>query len=331
MFAAAAIPALAGIILSWFALSDIRAGQGRVTGRTAALFGALAWPVTIMAAAALFPMIAVAGRVGPTGHVTALGAWMATLVSATAAVLAVAAVRGTLRWVSERPSSGRFRVIRGLIVILALSLAGFVILGRVGARRTIVMFSGSGAVDARHGAPPFMFEPGDEEAIDPQPALQLPPIEADAPIFPAVEKPASALPVQNVPWLRMTFTSVELRQEAGTLWLAMDWAEHIQGECEHTFRTVENGTDLNALTRKTMFRKEEKDGYEVRHQRIEWRLPAGVEREEAEDFRNTVANEWLQKSLVVRPGDEKRLFQLKVPDRGTITAWTGAKFLGDAP
>ena len=68
---------------------------------------------------------------------------------------------------------------------------------------------------------------------------------------------------------------------------------------EHTFRTLENGSNLNALTRKTSFLKQEKDSPEVRHQRIEWRLPAAVERPDALALRDQVAEQWLRKSFAV--------------------------------
>ena len=51
---------------------------------------------------------------------------------------------------------------------------------------------------------------------------------------------------------------------------------------------------------------------------------------EGQDFRDRVAAQWLGKELVVRPVDENVIFQLQVPDRGTITGSVGAKCLGGA-
>ncbi|MCI0534943.1 MAG: serine/threonine protein kinase, partial [Verrucomicrobiales bacterium] len=304
------LPTVAGTLLGWIALSDLRSSQGRLRGISLASLAGLAWPLLFLLSATIIPLLVVASgirRAQILGGVTPLGVWLATLVSASAFVLAIWAVGATLRW-ARGPASGRpFGKTPWIVAPLVLSVVGYVLFARFPARPWEQMRGGFGPPHvpdmAHEELPPF--NEGDDLAAVPEPGTRR------------NDYQPIGTPSQAVPWLRMTFTAVELREEEGTRWLAMDWVEDVHGECEHTFRTLENGSDLNAVTRKTGFLKQEKDSPEVRHQRIEWRLPAVVEQTDALAFRDQVAEEWLRKSLVVRPGDERLLFKLQVPDRGT--------------
>jgi tRNA A-37 threonylcarbamoyl transferase component Bud32 len=118
------LPLLAGIagtILGWVALSDIRAGQGRVRGLPLAVFGALTWPLLmLLGIAAGIPYFLV--RVNAArGAGTILATLAPFLVLAGVITFAIWAVYSATRWGSGRYESQRRGVLKWIFAALLIA------------------------------------------------------------------------------------------------------------------------------------------------------------------------------------------------------------------
>jgi serine/threonine protein kinase len=132
-------------------------------------------------------------------------------------------------------------------------------------------------------------------------------------------------PGTSIPTLHVTVTSVELRDEGPTgRWLALDYSEQGQGDCELVVRT--EGDGRNHTTRKNSFLKNIPGVGEVRHQRVEWLLPEDLDKASRNHLRETVAKSRLYKTLAMQPGTETPLFDVPLPKGGRLAASFGAKF-----
>jgi len=126
---------LAGTILGWIALSDIRAQNGRVRGLALAAFGGLAWPVILLFAAAVFaasPFVYYL-RSGPNAQMP-LAALLVMVVAAGLVTFAVWMVYATTRWASGKAASQR-GVLRWIFVALVL-FGGAVLFASVARKST---------------------------------------------------------------------------------------------------------------------------------------------------------------------------------------------------
>jgi tRNA A-37 threonylcarbamoyl transferase component Bud32 len=141
----------------------------------------------------------------------------------------------------------------------------------------------------------------------------------------AVE-PGPGPAAEAAPIIQFTFTSVELRDEAGARWLAMDYAEQIRGACERTFHYDSHIPGFTPQTRTVEFMTAAKEGFEpVRHQRVSWKLPDDLTDAEARALRDSVATEWVGKSAAIEPGDERLLFNVQVRNGGTMACTVGVR------
>jgi hypothetical protein len=124
--------------------------------------------------------------------------------------------------------------------------------------------------------------------------------------------------------LYVTVTSVELRDEGVTgHWLALDFSEQAQGDCELVVRT--DGGGRVHTTRKTGFLKNIPGVGEVRHQRVEWLLPEDLDDAARINLRATVAKQRLHQTFAMEPGTENSLFEVPLPKGGVLAAAFGAK------
>ncbi len=151
-----------------------------------------------------------------------------------------------------------------------------------------------------------------------------------------VTKPSRQTPAtiptsaEAAPMIQFTFTSVELREEQGSRWLAMDYVEQVRGDCQETFRYDAKVPGFTAQTRKDSRLSDAKAGFApVRHQRILWKLPDSLPQADALALRDLVAKEWIGKSTAIEPGDERVLFKTLVPDGGTLATAVGVKLGSD--
>ncbi|HMJ90856.1 MAG TPA: protein kinase, partial [Candidatus Acidoferrum sp.] len=119
-------------------------------------------------------------------------------------------------------------------------------------------------------------------------------------------------------FIRFTFTAVELREAGGVRWLAIDYLDDVHGEVEKVFMRDSNIPGFKAETRTSEFAGGDKSA-PVRHQRVEYRMPNSVPREQLEKFRDTVAKALNQKSIRLKLSEEKELFTL-VDDGGALKA-----------
>jgi len=126
------------------------------------------------------------------------------------------------------------------------------------------------------------------------------------------------------PMIQFTFTTVELREEQGARWLAMDYVEQVRGDCQHTFRYDARVPGFTPQTRMDSSLSDAKAGFApVLYQRVMWKLPESMEQGDLTALRDLVAKEWIGKSTVIEPGDERVLFKSLVPDGGTMAAAVG--------
>jgi tRNA A-37 threonylcarbamoyl transferase component Bud32 len=136
--------------------------------------------------------------------------------------------------------------------------------------------------------------------------------------------------LKAAPMIQFTFTSVELREEAGARWLSMDYVEQVRGDCQQTFRYDARVPGFTAQTRKDSRLSDAKAGFApVLHQRILWKLPDSLPQGDALALRDLVAKEWIGKSAAIEPGDERILFKTLVPDGGTLAAAVGVRLNSD--
>ena len=110
-----------GTVLGWVALSDIRAGEGRVRGLPPAVFGALTWPLLILLGLTVFvPMFT--ARPAPPGYSGPRPAQMALLIVPVGAItFAIWTVYSTARWAAGRTTSQRRGVLKWIFAALLVT------------------------------------------------------------------------------------------------------------------------------------------------------------------------------------------------------------------
>jgi tRNA A-37 threonylcarbamoyl transferase component Bud32 len=144
--------------------------------------------------------------------------------------------------------------------------------------------------------------------------------------------PDRELGMEAAPMIQFTFTGVELRDEAGARWLAMDYVEQTRGDCERTFRYDSRITGFTPQTRIEAFRTDGQAGFApVIHQRALWKLPGSLLEADVLELRDRVTKQWAGKSVALQPGDERLLFTVTVPDGGTLSTAIGVKLIAADP
>jgi predicted Ser/Thr protein kinase len=110
-----------GTVLGWVALSDIRAGEGRVRGLPLAVFGALTWPLLILLVMTVFvPMFT--ARVASPGYSGPTLAQMALLIVPIGAItFAIWAIYSTTRWAAGRGTPQRRGVLKWIFAALLVT------------------------------------------------------------------------------------------------------------------------------------------------------------------------------------------------------------------
>jgi len=133
---------------------------------------------------------------------------------------------------------------------------------------------------------------------------------------------APSVTANTTPWIRFTFTAVELRDLAGARWLAIDYVDDVHGDCQKAFPWETTVPGFKAETRTTQFVKEDKDSPAVRHQRIEYRMPDSAPREQLDKLREDVEQALKQKSVRLESEESPfLLFELPRAEGGSLKAW----------
>ena len=125
-------------------------------------------------------------------------------------------------------------------------------------------------------------------------------------------------------WVMLTFTAVELREVAGGRWLAMDYLDQVNGGCEKSFPWESSISDFKATIRTSEFFKDMKASPPMRHQRIEYRIPDSLPRESFKALHAAVEKQWKFQSILLKPGEQKMLFEIFATDNTSLKAWVKA-------
>ncbi|MFO1498307.1 MAG: serine/threonine-protein kinase [Verrucomicrobiota bacterium] len=115
------LPALAGTVLGWLALDQIRSSQGRLVGTTAALGAALALPLLIVLGTMTIPLATVITRISHAQRLHPILAMVAALTSASSLVLAIWGIQATRHWVKNNPAERHPRWASGLLMTFGLT------------------------------------------------------------------------------------------------------------------------------------------------------------------------------------------------------------------
>jgi hypothetical protein len=124
------------------------------------------------------------------------------------------------------------------------------------------------------------------------------------------EHATPATPTDTAPWIGFTVMAVELREEKGARWLAIDYLDDVHGNVQKAFLRENSIPDFNPTTRSSEFVGGDTNA-PVRHQRIEYRMPDSMSREQLESFRDEVAKTLNQKTFRLELGERQQLFTLQ--------------------
>lgn len=127
------------------------------------------------------------------------------------------------------------------------------------------------------------------------------------------------------PGISFTFTAVELRDADGKRWLAIDYLDDVQGDCAKSFPWESNLPGFRQEVRTSEFVKDPNQSPQIRHQRVEYLLPEAVQRGAAEDLRRSVEQALRHKTIRLKPGEQKLLFEFGSSSEAALKAWLKVK------
>jgi predicted Ser/Thr protein kinase len=274
VFVIISLPAIAGTILGWTGLSDIRAHRGQLRGLPLAVFAALVWPLLLFGTLTIWIIVAPVRNFSSTAP---LASGLLMLVPAGLLTFMIWAVYTATRTTETEPVASR----RGMLKWIFLGL----------------MLFGAGVI------------------LAPKASKESAPV--PVPI-------AAVVDTNTTPWIRFTFTAVELREVKGVRWLAIDYLDDVHGECQKSFPWETTIPGFTATTRATEFVTDAKDSSPaVRHQRIEYRMPDSSPREQLERLRDELEKTLKQKSFRLELGENEvplTLFELPGVEGGSLKA-----------
>jgi hypothetical protein len=131
----------------------------------------------------------------------------------------------------------------------------------------------------------------------------------------------SSAPTNSTNNIRFTFTNVELRQEAGREWMAMDYAKDVHGDCEEVFRM--DGDDC--VTRKGSLLVTPEGSAPVMRQRFQWRIPEKLNRTVVAQLSDDFAKALVGKSFVIPEGEQRPLLRFPLGTTGYVSVGIGAR------
>lgn len=141
----------------------------------------------------------------------------------------------------------------------------------------------------------------------------------------------TAAPAAVEPMIQFTFTRVQLEEEEGARWLAMDYLQQIRGRCERAFRSDVSVPGFVGQMRASDALTDAKDGFPpMRYQRVAWKLPDSLPLDDAQALRDMVANQRVGKPISVIAGEEFPLFKVLVPGGGAMVSAIAVRLTPDA-
>jgi hypothetical protein len=214
------------------------------------------------------------------------------LVPAGSLTFAVWSVYATFRWGANQPADARRGVLKWVFAALLLSLVGNAV-----ARR------------------PY----------GPAESCVVPPNGSDNNGLKDAAQHLGSATTNAAVWIRFTFTAVELRKVGGTNWLAVDYQDDVHGACSKAFPWELTLPNANAEVRTSEFVKEYQVSPAVRHQRIEYKLPDAMKREQLDQLRINVEKALREKSVRLGLGEKSLLFGVSTTEGVSIKAWVEVK------
>jgi predicted Ser/Thr protein kinase len=128
MFAVGFLPGLAGTILGWMGLSDIRAHEGKRRGLPLAVFAALAWPLFLLLSTTLVVPFFIAVPGGDIRGAPPSPRFLLLLIPAGTFTFAIWAVRAVSRWGANMPADNKRGVLKWIFAGLTAAGLGFALL-----------------------------------------------------------------------------------------------------------------------------------------------------------------------------------------------------------
>ena len=121
--------------------------------------------------------------------------------------------------------------------------------------------------------------------------------------------------------IRFTVTNVELHEEKGTKWVAMDYAADVRGDCQEVFYTKGEGM----VTRKSSLLVRPKDSPAVLRQRFEWQIPAGVHPSVVSALVDEFARALIGKSFLIPEGEQRALLSCPLGTTDSVSVGLGTR------
>jgi tRNA A-37 threonylcarbamoyl transferase component Bud32 len=275
------LPALAGTILGWMAMREIRESAGTRRGAGLAVFAAFCWPGLLGLAFCLF-VVALLGR-----NIPKIG-WLPVLVAGAAlfVIVMIAAIRRALRWTTprtrqvapdvavQRPRRRRIWPWFAIPAVIVLTPIVWLFLPYFAARHQ----------------PPLSEVYVNHVAIDDRDGQK---------------------------WLVVDFTA---REASGFDLKATVMAEAQTGSDTTVTQTLvpaiaggEAGAEKSGDSPGRPIRRG------MTHQRAEWRLPNNADPVEIERVRRDIERTWLNGRRQLEPGERQQLFWMRAPEGGAVS------------
>jgi hypothetical protein len=282
---ALALPAIAGTILGWMGLNDIRAHPGRLRGLPLAVFAALAWPLVVLGCGTLVWPLYVLRSSTSVSVSPSFATLLPFLILASAVTFAIWAVYAAAHWGGNKPGSPRPSLLKWVLTSLFIG----------------ALFGPSLLRLAYRPAPP--------EAASP--AAQVVPVE-----------PANAAPW--IRFTITGVEVVKAQSENGgpfRTWLGIDYRNEVHGAADKAFSWGPNppGVKTNLQTGEHI--KDSQGAPVTGRYLVQYLLPPatadGLREYELRDrVRQTLAHQTFELAL----GEEKILFEIPVPAGGLLEA-----------
>jgi hypothetical protein len=278
--------ALAGTVLGWVALHEIRDSQGRLRGLPLAIGGALLWPLLTVALVVLGVPYLLVAEVNADGSLPGAGKMLparllVVILPAGTLAFALWAIHATTRWAGRFAPPSPKRGLLKWVFLAAVALGiGLILLqqARSGGRRT---------------------------SQEPSAAVRKAPA-PDA-------------------WVQITIRDVRIRTgKPGSpdtdRWLVLAYESEEHGGCDIAFSShggiANSGTLIQGSTREVPS-TEPGGPPRVEHQ-LEYRLPDSMSAESVQAYRDEVSHAWVNKPLVIQPGSAFNLIDLDLGAAGRV-------------
>jgi len=126
--------------------------------------------------------------------------------------------------------------------------------------------------------------------------------------------------------IQFTVTNVELREEKGTKWVAMDYATDVRGDCEEVFYI-----EGYLVTRKNGLLVTPKGSPPVLRQRFEWLVPADANLSVVSPLVDEFARALVGKSFLIPAGDQRELLSCPIGTTRSVSVGIGTRLRGPLP